>query len=210
MNVLIPSINESPFLPELLDTLSSTSCVEHVLIVNNSDYEIEFPRHSRLGVLHTPGRTIYAAWNIGIMQSTHYDTPVAILNDDIVLKPEALFAVERALAEHKDYGLIGLDYSMPRYNLDAPVREVHGTYRTGGFGGFAFVLRPGMPEVDVRFKWWYGDDDLAHRIMRAGWKLGVHTGAPVEHPFPSTTGFYHEWTHAAVPEDERLFKELWG
>lgn len=209
MNVLIPSINESPYLNDLLDLLSNETCVEFICIVNNSDEELEFYQPEKVGVIHAQGRSIYDAWNIGISQSRHFNSPVAILNDDIILTKGSLFAVDLAFQD-PSYGLIGLDYTNPRLDLSAPVRQVYGTYRTGGFGGFAFVLAPDMPEVDGRFRWWYGDDDLGKRVMQTGRKLGVHTGAPVEHPFPSTTGFHHEWTGAAIPQDERLFTELWG
>lgn len=203
MIALIPSINESPYLYDMLDVLHAEPCISRIVIVHNDDDPIEFP----VGVIsiHAPTYTIYEGWNIGIRAGTVGNEHVALLNDDLILPPGSLTTALEGF-DDPDYGLIGLNYGEPGEG----VKQVSGTYRTGGFGGFAFVVAPGCPLVDPGFQWWYGDDDLAKRILQAGKKLGVHLGAPVKHPHPSTTGHYHAWTNAAIQEDERLFVSIWG
>lgn len=222
MIAVIPSIGESPYLPDLLTVLLADVEIGTVLVVDNSPHGhpsavqvvategVEASIESGRLVLMKSSGTIYDAWNRGIALASSLDEPVAVLNDDIVLPAGSLRVAGRALL---GYGLTlcGLEYT--DRSLAPPsesgIRDVFGTYRTGGFGGFAFVLAPGCPSVDPRFRWWYGDDDLAERVKAVGGRMAVALGAPVQHPAPSTTGHRHGWTHEAVPHDAELFRRLW-
>lgn len=213
MIVCIPSIGKSPYLADLLEVLEAEPCVKHVQLIDNVDGEARkfiLSHHTKVHLMLKPGDSIYDAWNRGIMASTMLSQNVAILNDDIILKPGSLFCAEQALIE-SGYDLMGLNYLDPDAdpNPNAGVRTVHGTFRTLGFGGFAFVLRYGAPLVDGRFKWWCGDDDLAERIKARGGRMGVALGAPVDHPSPSHTGSQESWTYLSQGVDLTLFRELW-
>jgi len=230
MLVVIPSIGESPYLPALLRVLADDPEVARVLIVDNSPTNIlhcpsasralEEGEHrpyidaalssGRFVVKRNPNATIYSTWNFGISQATDLGTECAVLNDDIVLPPRSLSAARHVMVT-EGMTLVGLNYSEPHREVsyDAGFRHVYGTYRTGGFGGFAFVLAPGAPLVDIRFQWWYGDDDLAERVKLSGGRMAVALGAPVDHPQPSLTGNAHPWTQVAAGEDTSLFRQLW-
>lgn len=216
MKILIPSIG----LSDLLPTMIEVACNEgQVLVVDNSAEEHEVSK--ALGVASlanqstwmfqaAKGMSLYDVWNQGIAWATESDEPVAILNDDLVLPSGSLTIAAAKLMENRRYKLMGLNFRDPQGtpNAYAPVREVWGTYRTHGFGGFAFVVAPGCPLINPGYTWWYGDDDLAENIKEAGYKLGVAEGAPVDHPHASTSGHQFAWTSEAVDRDYKLYRSL--
>lgn len=226
MIVCIPSIGGSPYLVELLHVLLCEDEVTKIYLYDNSpeaatgysplmeslkgDAVIrQAVKFEDIIVEFNHPESIYGSWNRGILEARRADQNVAILNDDIILRPGALTAAESVMTT--DIGLIGLNYFDPYVEISktAEIKEVHGTYRTTGFGGFAFILPPDAPFVDERFQWWYGDDDLAERVKQKGGRLVVALGAPVFHPSPSITGNQHPWTVSAAGEDTVLFRELW-
>lgn len=214
MIALIPSIGKSPHLGKLLQTIYLETT--EIILCDNSERAVtgdSLPLKvaNEVGVdvtfVANHPETIYAGWNRGIRRSTELNQPVAILNDDIVLQRNSLIAAAEKVKGN--WGLIGLNYFDPERSVSKMerVREVHGTYRTGGFGGFAFILPPGSPEVDPRYRWWCGDDDLGEKIKASGKKLGIALGAPVSHPTPSLSGNQESWTQAAAGEDMILFHQ---
>jgi hypothetical protein len=224
MIVLIPSIGCSPLLPDLLDVICDEPGVSSIMLIDNarhgtpaqtlaydkgtSDVRMAMNTGFINYIKVDPSNTIYWAWNQGIIEGGERKEDVAILNDDLVLQRGSLRFGAKALST--GYTLMGLNYfdhSGAVGNL--PIKEVHGTYRTGGFGGFAFIVAPGCPLVDDRFRWWYGDDDLAHRIKAQGGRLGVAMGAPVAHPTPSISGNQQPWIAEAIGHDAALFYNLW-
>jgi len=213
---IVPSIGRSKYFLNLLTTIYLETT--EIIVCDNSEEALtgrsvvsEIITRSGLDVTYIANHpeTIYAGWNRGIRRSTELGVPVAVLNDDIILPKGSLTAAARALKGN--YGLIGLNYFDPEgpVNRLGEVREVHGTYRTGGFGGFAFILPPGSPEVDDRYRWWAGDDDLGERVKAQGKKLGLTLGAPVSHPEPSTSGIHSAWTQQAAGEDLTLFRQMY-
>ena len=232
MHVIIPSIGESEYLPGLLAALIREDDVGSVVVVDNSPMESPLQRAAeralspgdtfsdiydavRTGFIHIvriPGQSIYKTWNMGMDRAHELGTACVILNDDIILSPGSLKVAEDILVAscwtEPPLMLVGLEH-LSTGPLSG-VREVTGTFRTGGFGGFAFAVNPARcPRVDERFRWWYGDDDLAERIKAVGGRMVVARGARVQHPKPSTSGNRHPWTAVAAAEDAVLFKELW-
>jgi hypothetical protein len=224
MIVTIPSIGCSPLLPDLLDTLCDEPGVSSILLIDNaprgrpaealtlergtSDVRMALNTGFISYIKVDPSNSIYWAWNQGIIEGTERREDIAILNDDLILPRGSLRFASKALST--GFTLMGLNYFNPQGPVgNLEIKEVHGTYRTGGFGGFAFVVAPGCPEVDPRFRWWYGDDDLAHRIKSQGGRLGIAMGAPVSHPTPSITGNQQPWLGKAIGEDTTLFRSLW-
>lgn len=235
MIVVIPTIWESPYLPSLLDVLEQDNNVFKVVLVDNSTETSllggtpvwapigtpvwapisRLKENGRVLLLNTNGLSIYAAWNIGIQMGDAEDEYVACLNDDLVLPAGSLAAAEAAFdspcPQNAEWGLIGLNYFEPNGPVDAtaPVKEVVGTYRTTGFGGFAFVLPPDSPFADEKYNWWYGDDDLGERIKATGRKLGLATGAPVDHPAPGTSSRKHPRPPEHYEQDLARFRRIW-
>jgi hypothetical protein len=220
----IPTIGKSRYLLGLVDVLLG-DCVAFIDLPDNGSGEHGLVRqlavdpdlwpHVQNAVCtgevaaHRTDRTIYQSWNVAMDQAG--DTPLALLNDDIILCPGSLYEASRHLSA--DMPIVGLNYQRPiaaGVAAGAGVRECVGTFRRGGLGAFAFVVAPQWcPRVDPRFRWWYGDDDLVHKALAAGQSVGVALGAPVEHPEPSTSGNQMPWLSHAIAEDVALFRELW-
>ena len=92
-----------------------------------------------------------------------------------------------------------------------PLRQVHGTYRRHGVGGFAWVCDPHkVVLVPDDFVWWYGDDHIVLSAERDGHFVGIATHAHVEHGHALTANSgEHNWTHDAIPGDREAFKRIW-
>lgn len=225
MLVAIPSIGRSPYLINLLTVLLDEPVVSGIFLYDNSEevWDDDGPlvkqlktdpqivravEYGGIKLEFNHPETIYGSWNRAIRQATEWNDYVAILNDDLILPPGSLTVAQK---DAFGWGLMGLNYFDPdqAVSWNKTVREVYGTYRTHGFGGFAFILPPNSPEVDDRFQWWCGDDDLAERVKATGRKLGVSLGAPVSHPAPSTTGNQMDWVPKACGEDMVLFRQLY-
>lgn len=212
MIVCIPTIFCSPLLGPLLRHLADRHPQDRVLLFVNREQDSADPivTGRNVEVRWRPGATIYEEWNEALAEGERTGENVALLNDDVVLHPAALFRADLALKAHPEYGLMGLEYREDLIAPPATVRNVIGTFRTGGFGGFAFLVAPTSARVSAGFRWWYGDDDLANCIrISHGRKLGVCMDAEVRHPIPSTTGNQFAWTSEAAAEDAALYRRLW-
>lgn len=224
-HALIPTIGLSPYLLPLLETLLAD---EHCLFIdlpdNGSTDEphgltcqlldsdlmhpevLEAIESGRIMRRRTSG-TIYRSWNEA-MDAARY-TPVAILNDDVVLAPGSIREALRHLS--RTVPVVGLEYRrrVAEGAVEAPLREVSGTFKDGGLGGFAFVVLPDYaPRVDPGYQWWYGDDDLVRKTLRLKRTVAVATGAPVDHPRPSLSGNQMGWLNDAVRDDHDLWNKF--
>lgn len=224
----IPSIGLSPYIADLLAVCLASDQVSEVLVYDNSpergqpalDRAFQSPfaqaliqtengRGRFMYRRRKPEWTIYDSWNEVLDVATAKGEATILLNDDVILCHGAL---EVALSGLEAWDLVGFNYAAPAHVVDPtrPLRQVTGTYRTGGFGGFAFAVRPDWRyRVGAGYRWWFGDDDLAERIKSYGGGLAVHMGAPVEHPLPSLSGNQQTWTQQAATEDTHLFRRNW-
>ena len=222
-NAVIPTIGRSPLLIPLLSRLIA----DGVNIIWLPDNEITEPTHALFRQLEMHGESIeiknalssgkivayktdgaiYDSWNSAMDRSTN--TPIAILNDDIILQKGSLAEAFRHL--DKNTPLVGLEYLHPNLTPhESGTRVAHGTYKDGGIGGFGFVVNPDKcPRIHPDFTWWYGDDDLVRRIWAQGNRTVVATGAIMDHPNPSTTGNQVPALMEACTADMALFDELW-
>lgn len=200
---VIPTIGESPLLPDLLHLLGEEK-VDVLLLINRDG--VVFTTPATTNVLWLPGLSIYREWNlgVGIAQRAGYDV-AAILNDDIELAPGAL---RRAAGLLVDSSMVaaGLDYFDGAADRQPALRQVRGTYRHGGVGGFAFLVKPEFYlGVDEQFEWWGGDDDLMFQYEAQGHTVGIADGCPVTH-VSETTARRHLWTYEARARDRERFE----
>jgi len=224
-SAVVPTIGLSPRLLPLLARLLADGCTDIRLPDNGDDPVHGLDRllaasnspATWLGVLHAreagtidayrTDATIYDSWNEAMDVCAG---PLAVLNDDIELPPGSIAEALRHLSPVTP--IVGLNYDPESMVArEADVRVVSGTFKSGGVGGFAFVVDPVYaPRVHPGFRWWYGDDDLMRRVAESGRRLVIAQGAPVAHPEPSTSGNQMPWLGDAVRADRLLFESLWG
>lgn len=142
-------------------------------------------------------------WNSGwrrALADLGPDTAVLFLNNDVTISPGTLAILRRVLVERDDLWVVGPDYDSPAGTIPhgrPRVREVKGTYRTGGIPGWAFAVRPGVQNCidgmfDERFVWWCSDDQLVERVVRAGGKIGIVRDLGLDHMNEGTASAYPE------------------
>lgn len=171
---------------------------------------------SREFVVKAHGWPFYRMWNDAWEEAAlaGYDA-VALLNDDITLHPESLFIAYKRLMAAEDIGIIGLNYLRSVTEGARPLaktRFVHGSYREGGIGGHAFLLRTAtwgaVPPIDEDYAIWYGDDELFANMERHGYRLGIAVGAPVNHHASTTLNQHPELLARTTADAERFFRKF--
>jgi len=153
---------------------------------------------------------VYQAWNLGIEIALQHDADwCCVLNDDIVLEPYGPHRIAEMLKDRPDVWIAGFDYERHKFEK---LREVEGTYRQHGVGGFAFMIRPEVGlRYDTRFNWWGGDDDLVWTCLERGGKAVVVEGVHVQHPDGgNTSGRHYPDLIAGIAADRELLLEKHG
>jgi len=184
-----------------------------------------------LTVLDMPDAGINEMWNAGVDYALGRHGPrvhVAILNNDLRLGPAFLRTLSQALTD--DRALTAVCGNYDGRTAPTPVVETRdicaGRYDgTGGFAGFAFMVRGEWFSTGYRFpeecRLWFGDNDLIMSILRAdthrGYddrpsKAGIVLAAQVEHlDGGSQTAGDVAWSkHRAQTEADRAaFEAKW-
>jgi GT2 family glycosyltransferase len=161
---------------------------------------------------------VYDCWDMGVRLAMEEGASlVCILNNDVVLAKGTFTHLAGPFGNPR----VAITY--PNYDLALEagcgavgVRHTHGTFRHGGMSGFAFMIRTIMldwldqePLIDPRFKWWYGDDDLAFRLEAAGWLQTRVLGLPIEHTGGATTALHPE-VQETITADQAHCQQKWG
>lgn len=189
IEVLIPVRDQHHLTESLLDQLQDQGGYAGITVFDNGSGPAGARwlagRTGRGGVdvVDAAGSGIYDMWQDGVERARHRSPgcDVAILNNDLVVGPDFLGALGRAL--HSDTKLWAVS---PRYDdrsIDG-VEYVTGTWKGGGLAGFAFLVRGTAFDhiaFDRSFHVWFGDDDLVAQIERLGRKVGITGDTWVEH-----------------------------
>jgi hypothetical protein len=152
---------------------------------------------------------VYEGWNFGMeLAEEHLSEWCCVLNDDVILAPGAPHLVKTVCADPAIW-LAGFDYNG---HAQVKVRDVVGSYREHGIGGFAFMAQTGTGlRYDPRFTWWGGDDDLVWSCLARGARAVVVEGANVQHPDGgNTSGRHYPDLLQGVAADRALLMEKWG
>lgn len=186
---VIPTIGASPMLRPLVATLVEEGV--NVVLIDNLPADRPTPEqvvntwNSARYLSRPDWRGIYRQWNLGMGYGALANVPTLVLNDDIVLEPGAATKMVTWL-NGTEWAILGFDYLPQGYKQRTEAVAVFGTYRTCGVGGFAFGVNPRRcARVDLRFRWWGGDDDLVQATLAKGERVGLLRGAVVAHPTPS-------------------------
>lgn len=174
--VIIPTLQRSSLLRELVSRLGDSPLVEEVLVVNNAEAPWTSP-HPRCRVIDV-GQNIFVnpAWNLGAQEAS---APfLAIVNDDVLFDAGILRPIARRLG--RGAGIIGpapgcvRDIEAPPLRL--PRRPVFvPTYeRPYAFGTAMFMRREDYVPIPDDLKVWRGDDYLFRRQVRRNFMvLGI-------------------------------------
>jgi len=125
---------------------------------------------------------IYRMWNAG-KAMVHGADHIAVLNDDIAIKPGALRFMADVLDDYPDIGVVYPDVNA---DWDSPIfrgiERTTGTWGAGGMTGFAFMFRASLGiEFDEAYSWWFGDDAFEEAVRDAGLGVARVTGVPIRH-----------------------------
>lgn len=205
--VCIPSIGRSgQMLDDLIKVCLNERRVVYVGVYDNSaDGECHIDYAFR-----RPGWTIYEEFN-EFGSEWNFRAHMAFLNDDIVMAPGTLDAFANELDGSMDLGVISVDRDNENVKCrPRRVRRTHGTVRLGGMNSWAFMVKrncwPGEG-IDERFKVWYGDDDLLHKIERLGKAVGVLEGVSAKHEWSMTLNTIPD-VGSLQAADSRLWQSL--
>jgi hypothetical protein len=211
--MLIPLINE----------IERDRAVDKIILTVNLEEHVEpiqdFFRFGEptIEVVETwpQGKSLYHGWNYAIEMARKENAWLAVLNDDIrLLSPSAISQVTGLLASNPAYAIVGLNWleSPERPATGArPLRQVHGSYRNYGVGGFAWVCDPHkVVTVPDDFVWWYGDDHIFLSAEKDGHQLGIANHVYVEHYNELTADSGEQnWTQEAKGDDAVAFQRIW-
>ncbi len=127
---------------------------------------------------------IYRMWNAGVEKARIIGARhIAVLNDDIVIKPSALAFMAQVLDDCSDIGIVypdvSADWDHPAYR---GIERTTGTWGGGGMTGFCFMFRADLEiPFDESYHWWYGDDAFEEAVRDKGLAVARATVIPIRH-----------------------------
>lgn len=226
-----PTAGHAAMTLQVLQALLAECCARVLLLDNGGD-----PAHraaaaegcaalarthgERLQVIDGEDLNIHQMWNAGWRAALHEfgdQVLVAFVNNDVRFRPGTLEVLARAVLPNE----VWITYPDPHVRVDDGVRltgrtlVTRGSKRHGGLTGHLFLLKGGLHTLggtamfDERLHCWYGDDDLAFRVERAGFQQRCVEGLPCDHLNEATMSHRPEWAERREA-DRRLFAQLWG
>jgi hypothetical protein len=153
------------------------------------------------------------SWDVALEEGV--DT-LAILNNDIIILPGFIAALESALWRDERRWAVCPEYAKVNTSGMHPtgyVQDVVGSFRHGGMCGWAFLVKvgarnEGLPPIDPNTHWWANDDDLAFSIEAAGHTIGLVAGVPIDHLRSAT--FYNSGLSTIGYQDLDYIVKKWG
>jgi len=146
----------------------------------------------RVSVVDADGWNLHRMWNDGIARAVAAGggkANVAVLNNDLHIGPNFLPGLAEALRSNPRLWAVCANYD--GREADQPLvltdQICAGRYDgTGGFAGFAFMLRGEaightIPPFSEDLDWFFGDNELLLHIKQAGGVAAIVTGTTVEH-----------------------------
>lgn len=158
-SVVIPTLQLSPLLPELIRTYDAHPGVGEILVVNNSPTALAIEA-DKLRVLEQ-GANIFVnpAWNLGASEAKC--DLLAISNDDIAIDAD-LLTMTAARLDRGEVGIIGGDLRPDGPPTGRP-RFRRAYRRPEGFGVLMMMQTRNYAPIPDDLKIWQGDDYLFHR-----------------------------------------------
>jgi glycosyltransferase involved in cell wall biosynthesis len=181
---------------------------------------IDAEHGDRFQVVAAEGCNIHQMWNLGwaaALRDFGDQVLISFVNNDISFRPGTIEVLARAVLRNE----VWATFPDPACRVadgagvTGRTRATRGSKRHGGLTGHCFLIKGaihtvgGLAMFDTRFKCWYGDDDFAFRVERAGYQIHCVEGLPCDHVNEATMPYRPEWA-AGRDADRRLFVDLWG
>ncbi|MDO4918812.1 glycosyltransferase family 2 protein [Kocuria sp.] len=182
-SVIIPTLQRSRELHDLVALCAAHPAVGEVLVINNAPEPLEFGRDS-VRVLQQE-RNIYVnpAWNLGAREA-RYES-LAIINDDVLFDPVVLdIAAEFVLKPRR--GILGLEGTFINREQATPAKlRIAGDNLIGNsFGMFMCLRKENYVPIPDDLLVWGGDDWLFFHQKWPNWAL---LGPLVRSPVSATS-----------------------
>lgn len=158
-SVIIPTLQRSPILEEVVLRCARNPLVLEILVINNAPDPVPFT-HPRMRVLQQDQNIfVNPAWNLGVREAA--GSLIAIVNDDVLFEDEA-FSHAACILRRGFFGIVGPDLSA--YHDDSTRRISHRLARhdatTRWFGTFMCLRRKDYVPIPDELEIWGGDDWL--------------------------------------------------
>lgn len=203
---VIPAFNGAKYLPALLKSLFDQLPQDRTILVDNgsSDGSVErmkseYPRLTT-SICHE-NRGFGAACNLGIEQALATGTRwVLILNQDLILEPDAIARAMEAAESSPRIGLLALyqmnyagdaidpifrAYLPDGYWDDLLLRQPKSLYEVSFVPAAAILLSADclreLSGFDPLYFMYLEDRDLCDRMLAHGWKVAIAPGARARH-----------------------------
>lgn len=211
---IIPTFNRPAVLMDCIDSIKDQ--VDSVFIINNGQSADmrRFILRPKISYVHWNLRppNIQKFWNLGL--DTVYASSIngiefnsLILNDDIIAPPNLVRTLSNQMRATSAVLAYPAQHGQTEECLFTVAEPIDLADR---ITGYAFMLRgESAIQLDERFGWWYGDDDLDWRCRQAGGSLLV-PGCAVEHRFPNALTNANSDLVAQTSLDRAAFIEKWG
>ncbi len=163
ISAVIPTLlKDRKLLVKLLKNLEADDKVSEIIVINNSQKDIDF-NVSKLRIIE-PKENIFVnpAWNLGVKESK--SDIVVLLNDDIIIPDN--FCTEISKIITSDMGILGMDinnitethdmFSVKIEKGDIKLKPVN--YRPAGFGVAMFFFKTSYSQIPEQMLVYCGDD----------------------------------------------------
>ena len=187
--IVIPTLQRSTLLIELVRRLGESPLVHEIVVINNAAVAWPSP-HPRCRVLNLPANIyVNPAWNLGVEEAT--TRYIGLCNDDVLFDPRILALIARRL--DRGAGIVGPASSCVR---DVAGRRpvlcrrpvfVPAYERPYAFGTMMFLERINYTPIPDDLLVWRGDDYLFRRqvsrnFMMYGIDVATHMSTTSSDP----------------------------
>lgn len=206
-SVIIPTLQRSDLLPQVVNLCDSHPLVGEVIIINNEQKPLDFSSPTVRVVNLEQNIFVNPAWNMGVSLARH--DLIALVNDDVLFQPVAFDVAQKALTRGF-FGIVGPDRLAFTVPPGSPrVRLPRFSPTTYGFGTFMCMKKENYHEIPSNLKIWGGDDLL---IQSQKMPPGVIVGVKFETDMGTTSGSaeFSEMKKTEFTERDRLLKILEG
>lgn len=162
--------------------------------------------YQQLHVHHAPENQGYGRSVNEMVARSHADL-VLVLNSDTEVRENFLPLLCMAFAADPELAVINPAFdNFFRYKADRYQQQAGGYITTYRFQGYAFLIRRdlflALGGFDTQFgRGYYEDTDFGRRLVRQGWRMGIHPGTSIYHKGGASFG--RGWSYFVLMKRNR-------